>query len=75
MTDEQYTEFLRESGRMAASQVERMASRGSLNVQHPTERDLRALRLILANSRRITRSRLAQQLRGGRSAPAGAEAP
>jgi len=58
MTDEQYAAFLRESGQFAAREVARYVARPNVTPHHPSERDIRAIRKILAQCRQSARPRL-----------------
>jgi hypothetical protein len=58
LTDEQYASFLRQGGQLAAREVARYAARRAVNLDHPTERDIRAIREIVSQCRQTARAHL-----------------
>jgi hypothetical protein len=58
MTDEQFAQFSRDAGRMAASRVLGAYNRGKLNIDNPTRRDVKILKDIVSSSRKAVRNRI-----------------
>jgi len=60
MTDAQYATFLRASGERAAAEVARYAATPGVDVNHPTEQDMKRIGSILSASRTVSREQIAK---------------
>ena len=63
LTPEQYYEYAQGSGQMAHKQIENLIRHGALNVNNPTEKDVKKIKSIITKSRQ---KRLKQMYRQGK---------